>query len=122
MNNSDIRILVVDDEPNTCAYVAKLLARRGWLVETACDGKTALDMVERTRYDAAVLDYRMPDTNGAELCRDIDRRQPGIPKVLVTGYPTVDTVFPAVEAGVTRVLAKPVDEEELIAELEHHVL
>ena len=122
MNNPiSLRILVVDDEPKTCAYIARVLRQRNWQVDTACDGASALELVGRSRYDAAVLDYRMPDMNGAELCRAIDQRQPGIPKILLTGYPTIDTVYPAVQAGIDRVLAKPVNLEELVGVVESQI-
>jgi len=110
----DRKILVVDDDPNICAYIAQILAHNNWQADTTCDGPGALELIERQPYAAVVLDYRMPGMDGAELCREIERRRPGIPKVLLTGYPTIDTVFPAVEAGVNRVIAKPLDPQELI--------
>lgn len=114
MSRLNPKILVVDDEPNTRAYIGTILMQEDWRVDTASDGFAALELVERTRYDAIVLDYRMPGMNGADLCRQIEVRRPGIPKVLVTGYPTIDTVYPAVESGVNHVLAKPLNPRELI--------
>jgi CheY-like chemotaxis protein len=116
MNNSNAkqRILVVDDDRNVCRYVAGLLTQENWLVDTANDGPTALQLIDRQHYDAVVMDYRMPEMNGAELAREIDQRQEGVPKVLLTGYTTIDIVYPAVEAGVDRVLSKPLNPQELV--------
>jgi DNA-binding NtrC family response regulator len=114
-------ILVVDDERITCAFLAKTLSMNSWHVDTACDGPSALDLVRRNQYDAIVLDYRMPGMNGADLSLLIEEVSPGIPRVLLTGYPTIDTVFPAVNAGVDRVLAKPIDPQELIESLEDQI-
>lgn len=123
MNEQSARteILVVDDEPNTCAYISGVLSRKNWHVDTASDGPAALELMRTQHYHAVVLDYRMPGMNGAELSREIDRYQPGVPKVLLTGYPIIDTVYPAVEAGVDRVLAKPVDPAELIDVLQAQI-
>jgi CheY-like chemotaxis protein len=108
------RILVVDDDPKTCSYLAQILTREDWQVEAAGDGPTALALVQYQQYHAVILDYLMPVMNGAELCRRLDERRPGIPKILLTGFPTIDTIYPAVAAGVNRVLAKPFDPPELI--------
>jgi two-component system response regulator (stage 0 sporulation protein F) len=121
MESRNVTILVVDDDHRTCAYVAKILSDRGWLADTACDGASALDLARRTPYDAVVLDYRMPGMDGAELCRRIRKILPEIRSVFLTGYPTIDTVFPAVHAGAQRVLAKPVDPEGLIHVLEEEL-
>ncbi len=121
MNTRKVNILVVDDDPRTRAYVATILSRKGWRVDSAADGPAALALAAGTTYDAVVLDYRMPGMDGAEVCRRIRRAQPGIRGVFLTGFPTIDTVYPAIEAGGERVLAKPVDPEELVGALEEQL-
>ncbi len=121
MPTESFNILVVDDDRTTCAYVAKILAERDWQVDTACDGPAALGLVRKKAYDAVVLDYRMPGMDGAELYRRIQEVQPGVPGVFVTGYPSIETVFPAIEAGAHRVLAKPVDPKELVRVVEEQL-
>jgi len=90
-------------------------------VDTACDGPTALELVERTKYDAVVLDYRMPNMDGAETCRRIRQVQPEVRRVFVTGFPTIDTVYLAIGSGADRVLAKPVNPVELVRTLEEEL-
>jgi len=121
MDTRKVNILVVDDDPRTRAYVATILSRKGWRVDSAADGPAALALAARTTYDAVVLDYRMPGMDGAEVCRRIRRGQPGVRGVFLTGFPTIDTVYPAINAGGERVLAKPVDPEELIGTLEEQL-
>jgi two-component system response regulator HydG len=121
MGTRTVNILIVDDEQRTCAYVAKILSRRGWHVDTALDGPHALDLAGKTKYDAVVLDYRLPGMDGAEVCRRIREAQPEVRGVFLTGYPTIDTVYPAVAAGAERVLAKPVDPAELVHTLEEQL-
>jgi CheY-like chemotaxis protein len=121
MDPQMVNILLVDDEPRICAYVAKFLSGRGWAVDTAPDGPSALELVRQKTYDAVVLDYRLPGMDGAELCRRIRELQPAIRSVFLTGFPTIDTVFPAVDAGAARVLAKPVDPDTLIGVIEQQL-
>ena len=105
MTISDVTILVVEDDRRTREYLATILSVKGWRVDTAQDGQTAVELAQETRYDAMVLDYRLPEMDGAEICRRIRQAQPEVRAVFVTGFPTIDTVFPAMVAGGDRVLA-----------------
>jgi CheY-like chemotaxis protein len=108
------RILVVDDDRSACAAVRRMLTGEGYVVDTADNGISALEAVERQDYDLAILDYQMPGMDGIELCQRIRQMKPEIPAVFVTAYTTINTVFPAVLAGAERVLSKPVDIHELV--------
>lgn len=121
MKPKDIHILVIDDDRRTCAYLAQILMLESWNVDTADDSALALDLVRRKTYDAIVLDYRMPGMDGAQLCRCIRAIQPAAREVFLTGYPTIDTVYPAFEAGGDRVLSKPVDPKELVHVIEEQL-
>ncbi len=121
MGKKQTRILVVDDDDNTRQYLAKILSFRHWDVDTAGDGPGAVALAQGQTYDAMVLDYRMPGMDGAEVCRRIRQLQPAIRGVFITGFPTVDTVFPVVESGADRVLAKPVDPKQLLGVLDEQL-
>jgi CheY-like chemotaxis protein len=121
MDTKKVSILVVDDDEATRLYVAKILSLKNWRVDVAEDGPASLDLVQKQSYDAVVLDYRMPGMDGAELCRRIRQIQPEIREVFLTGYPSIDTVYPAIEAGADHVLAKPVDPAELLQVLEQEL-
>ncbi len=121
METRTVNILIVDDEQRTCSYVAKILSNKGWRVDTALNGPQALELIGRREYNAVVLDYRLPGMDGAELCRRIREAQPNVRGIFLTGYPTIDTVYPAVAAGAERVLAKPVDPAELVHTLEEQL-
>jgi DNA-binding NtrC family response regulator len=114
-------ILIVDDDPDACTTLARLLATRGYRADTATDGRSALQSIERKQYGLAIIDYRMPGMNGVDLFRRIRRARPSLPGVFLTGYATVDVVYLAVEAGVLRVLAKPVDLDELVPLIEQQL-
>jgi len=114
-------ILIVDDDQDNCLVLSKLLNRRGYPVDVAFDGEAALELLRRNSYRLALIDYRMPGMNGVELYRHMNEVRPNVVGVFLTGYPTIDTVFPAIDAGVERVLAKPVDINELVGIIEHYV-
>lgn len=108
------RILVVDDDQALCLVVQKLLANEGYEIETTTDSADAMNRIAHNPYDLLVLDYQMPGQNGVEIFRHARELQPEVAGVFLTAHTTINTVFPAIEAGVERVLAKPVDARELL--------
>ncbi len=91
-------ILFVDD-PDTCAALADVLSHLGYLVDMALDGLTALRLVGRDRRGLALLAYRMPDTNGLDLFRDIRRLRPDVTGIILTAFATRDLIDQAAKAG-----------------------
>ena len=114
-------ILVVDDEPDTCSTMCKLLSALGYQADAVQDGDAALQLVDCRQYGLAILDYEMPTMNGVDLFRRIHQRRPDLAAVFVTGHTTIDVVFPAVEAGVLRIFSKPVDFRQLLPVIEERL-
>jgi two-component system response regulator (stage 0 sporulation protein F) len=114
-------ILVVDDDPDAGAIMAKLFTAFGYDAEVARDGASALRMIEQKRFGIAIIDYRMPGMNGVELLRRMRELHSELAAIFLTGYTTIDVVYPAIEAGVLRVLAKPADFQELIPIVREHL-
>jgi CheY-like chemotaxis protein len=118
MESKQFDILVVDDK-DTCIYVMKILSvKKDWQVDIAWNSRMALEFVRKRAYDAVVIGHRMPGMDGVDLCWRIRVSQPGVHAVFLTKCPTIDTVYPAIEAGAERVLAKPFDPGELVRVLE----
>lgn len=103
------RVLVVDDDVDTCHNLSDILTEFGYDVVTAQNGADALALVEQGPFDVALLDFKMPGMDGLMLYREIKKRNAGTVGIIVTAYATGETADQALEAGAWRVLSKPVD-------------
>jgi CheY-like chemotaxis protein len=115
------RLLVVDDEVDTCRNLSDILTDLGYQVDVAHDGPSALELVRRNAYDVALLDLRMPGMDGLELFHRIRQLRAGTVGIIVTAYAGTDTAERALAAGAWQVLAKPVDFSRLLALVEEAV-
>ena len=80
------RILVVDDEPCVCDAVKMMLDFDGHEVETASNGKEALALFKKGKYDIVITDFAMPEMKGDELAAAIKAQAPEQPVVMITAY------------------------------------
>jgi CheY-like chemotaxis protein len=108
------RVLVVDDDLSGAMIVSSVMASEGYTVDVAHDGESALRLLEKCRYDLGIFDFEMPGMNGVELFREARQQQPELVGIFVTAHTDISTVFPAIEAGIERVFAKPINSRELI--------
>jgi CheY-like chemotaxis protein len=102
-------ILLVDDDPDTCASLSDVSADLGYQVDVAFDGPAALALAERKRYELALLDYKLPGMNGVDVYCHLKRVRADTVGVLVTAFAGNGTLKAAIGAGIRRVLPKPVD-------------
>ncbi len=109
MTDESARILVVDDDVDICHNLTDILSDLGYHVDLAHDGHSALKLLHQSRYDVALLDYKMPGMDGLTLYREIRKRHAGTVALLVTAYASSATAEAALSAGAWKVVAKPVD-------------
>ena len=114
---SSFRVLVVDDDTDMAAFLARLLQKEGMAVDSVHDGNTALASIARQEPDLILLDVMLPDASGFELCERLkaDPATALIPVVLVTALEDQPSRVRGIEAGADDFLSKPVKREELIA-------
>jgi DNA-binding response OmpR family regulator len=112
--SSSSKLLVVDDDRYAREALAKVLQRKNYAVDIAVDGRQALELAAENKYSLAILDYQLPDMTGADILREVRATRPDFQAIFVTAFTTIDTVFPAFDAGAQRVLSKPFDAEELL--------
>ena len=108
------RLLVVDDDLDTCANLADILSDIGYDVRTASDASAALRTLDEQAFDIVLLDLKMPGMDGLQLYRELKRRSASTVAILITGYADAETRERAEQLGVWRILPKPVDVPALL--------
>lgn len=108
------RVLIADDEETFLYSTADLLRREGYYCDGAADAKTAAEMLRAQTYDLLISDIKMPGNSELELIREIPSLAPGMPVILVTGYPSLHSALKSFQLPVIAYLAKPVDLAELL--------
>jgi DNA-binding NarL/FixJ family response regulator len=110
-------VLVVDDDPDVLHNTKECLSKAGYRLLTAVDGSAARQISREERPDVIILDVDMPVTSGHEVCRSLksDSSLRHIPVIFLHEKPTVEDKVAGFEAGAHDFLAKPYDQEELVA-------
>jgi len=112
------RVLVVDDEAQVRKPIHLTLSRVGYEVVEAEDGEQAIRTLNSgdnpLMVDAILCDIRMPKVNGSEAIVYFRSQYPGVPVVVMTGYPDVELAVALMKQGVLDYLVKPVSREELL--------
>jgi two-component system OmpR family response regulator/two-component system response regulator MprA len=112
-----MRILFVEDEPRVAAIVERGLAEHGYVVEWVKLGSRGLQMALSEPFDLILLDVRLPDISGIEVCRRIRTNDPQIPILMLTALDSVDDRVTGLTAGADDYLPKPFAFEELLARI-----
>ena len=110
----NVRILIVDDEESIRMATAAILEEEGYVVDTAANGKEAIEKSNANYYNVALIDYRLPDMEGTELLSSFRETTPKMVKVMVTGYPSLENAVTSVNKGADAFLMKPVSLETLL--------
>ena len=116
-----LRVLVIDDEPEVCAYLRDFLTHEGFRVHTVSDPLKALPEVKEGRYQLVLLDLRMPGIDGLELLHQIRAFDSDLCVIVMTGYPTVESAVGTLKAQAFDYLTKPFDPDQLRAVLAHAI-
>lgn len=106
-------ILVVDDEKMIRWALKKRLEMDGYTVTEAENGEVARRSFRRGSYELALLDMRLPDTDGMTLLREFHDSQPDVPVIIITAYSSLEGAVDAIKGGAADYLSKPFDLEEL---------
>ncbi|MCA9711102.1 MAG: response regulator, partial [Myxococcales bacterium] len=117
-DNSEIKILVVDDEASARSALSELLRDEGYAVHTAGDGFKALGQLEEWAPDLMLTDVQMPGMSGIELMEKARERVPGVGVVVMTAFGSVENAVTAMQAGADDYLTKPVHFPELLLVVE----
>ncbi len=112
--NSEIQILVVDDEESLRNVLEELLTEEGHKVSIAASGEAALTLFEVQRHPLVLIDIRLPGLSGLEVVEKIKLLEPDTQVIMMTSYASLHTAIAALRSGATDYLIKPFDEFEIV--------
>ncbi len=116
-DGTQIRVLVVDDEPSLADLLASVLRYEGWEIRTAGDGASAVRIAKEFRPDAVVLDVLLPDFSGLEVMRRLRTVIPAVCVLFLTARDAVEDRIAGITAGGDDYVTKPFSLEEVLARL-----
>jgi two-component system response regulator AtoC len=101
------RILIVDDDESIRKILSAILEDEGYVVETAENGREAIDKSNEKIYNLALIDVRLPDIEGVVLLAKLRETMPRMRKIIITGFPTVQNAIEAVNNKADAYMLKP---------------
>ncbi len=110
-----MRILLVEDERKVASFIARALRENTYAVDVAESGHKALELGADVPYDAILLDVRLPDLSGIEVCRELRQRGIESPVMMLTARGLVEQRVEGLDAGADDYLTKPFVLAELLA-------
>jgi DNA-binding response OmpR family regulator len=114
LGKSKKSILVVDDDKSILRTLTRILQKAGYDVDAAETGKEAAENAEKRCYDLALVDVRLPDMDGTDLLAEMKETLRNTVKIMITGFPSLETGVKALDGGADAYLVKPVRPEELL--------
>lgn len=112
------RVVLVDDDPGLLRLLTIRLKSEGYEVAACESASQALTSIPRFRPDVVVTDLRMSDVDGIGLLRELQRRYPALPVVLLTAHGTIPDAVEATKSGAFAFLTKPIDKDQLLEQLQ----
>jgi two-component system, OmpR family, response regulator len=109
------RVLVVDDEPRIVTFVARALSAEGLAVDSAHDGRLALELARTRVYDLVVLDLMLPGLDGVSLLQEIIEARPEQRVLVLSALSDVESKVRCLELGASDYLPKPFALAEFLA-------
>ena len=110
-------VLIVDDDPDIATALTDLLLHEGYHVETVGTGTQAVALVQRERYQGALLDIGLPDMDGLTVLKAFLAHDPVLPVIVLTAFGKAELAVEALNRGAFAYLTKPYNRDELKATL-----
>jgi len=109
-----MKILVVDDDTIVTMSCRRILEAEGYDVTAVRGAEEALAEIRRQKFDLLLIDVKMPKHDGLFLMREIRKEFAEIPIIVMSGYPTAETIADVMKTGATHFIPKPFKPDELI--------
>ncbi len=110
-----MKVLVIEDEPKTAAYLKKGLEENGFVADVAGDGETGASMARHGQYELVILDVMLPGQDGWSVLRELRQRRNAVPVLFLTARDGVPDRVRGLELGADDYLIKPFAFSELLA-------
>jgi two-component system, NtrC family, response regulator AtoC len=110
----DTRILIVDDDPLICRQLEDLYTSQQYLVSSASNSAEAMRLLGQHDFSLAVVDLRIPGTDGIGLTREIREHWPDLDVIMITGYASIKGAVEAIKQGASDYITKPFQKEEIL--------
>jgi len=111
-------VLVVDDDAGIRKTLSQILRTKGYAVKAVESGKLAIAASKKRFFNVALIDVRLQDIEGTVLIGKLKETEPRMIRIIVTGYPSMDSAIEAVNRNADGYLVKPIDVHELLAMIE----
>jgi len=115
MNEKKKSILIVEDDKAIIKSLKDILQSEGYSVDTAENGREAIQKSKEKFFNMALLDIKLPDMEGTKLLTLMHEDLPKMVKIMVTGYPSLENAVEALNLGADAYVMKPIKPEKLLA-------
>jgi len=110
------RILVIDDDRDTCEFLREILSAEGWAIETAQTADRGWERASSGAFDCVIADINLNDRlSGLDLLRSLKQAMPWVTVILISAFGTLDVAIEAVRQGAFDFISKPFNVQEVIA-------
>ncbi len=114
MENPKVNILVIDDDKSILNIFTRVLQKQGYNIDTAETGQETVEKLQNRNYDVALVDIKLPDTNGIDLIARMHATHPKTIKIAITGFPSLEEATKIMDQGAAAYLVKPAKSDVLI--------
>jgi len=115
VNEEKKSILIVEDDKAILKSLKDILQSEGYSVDTAENGREAIQKSKEKFFNMALLDIKLPDMDGTKLLTLMHEDLPKMVKIMVTGYPSLENAVEALNLGADAYVMKPIKPDKLLA-------
>ena len=112
------KLLVIDDDVDICALLARFFGKKGYEVSTAGRGAIALELLGKEKFDLVLCDHRLPDTDSLQLLDKMKQLDPSLAVIIITGYSDVRIAVELIRRGAFDYVVKPLYPDEILNRVE----
>ena len=114
MEKKQKSIIIIDDDKSILQVLTRIFQKEGYDTDLAETGQEAMEKIQNKKYNLALIDVKLPDTNGIDLLARIHKIHPNIIKIAITGFPSLEDGTKVMDRGAAAYLVKPIKTEELL--------